>query len=239
MSQSRIDKIRRALGGQTSLEGALDAMAHESEDRALQQIADFGDLVVTMVEKLGDVVRHFAAGRYDQLAHAVEELDRLESQADDRKQKIADSLSTGGVFFIGRADLARLVRSMDDVANYSAGAADRIAMRRLEVPPEISALLVQMAETDLEAVVCLRQAIGAMSEDFREALDIAARVDKIESRVDVIFAEVYQAMYDMDTDFKTFHQLKSIIERLESIADKCDDNAEVIRHMALEYLESF
>jgi uncharacterized protein Yka (UPF0111/DUF47 family) len=96
-----------------------------------------------------------------------------------------------------------------------------------------------MAETDLEAVVCLRQAIGAMSEDFREALAIAARVDKIESRVDDIFAEVYQAMYDMDTDFKTFHQLKSIIERLESIADKCDDNAEVIRHMALEYLESF
>ena len=29
-------------------------------------------------------------------------------------------------------------------------------------------------------------------------------------------------MFDMETDFKTFHQLKSIIERLESIADKCD-----------------
>ncbi len=45
-------------------------------------------------------------------------------------------------------------------------------------------------------------------------------------------------MFDMDIDFKTFHQLKSIIERLESIADKCAQNAQLIRHMALEYLES-
>ena len=40
-----------------------------------------------------------------------------------------------------------------------------------------------------------------------------------------------------DTDFKTFHQLKSIIERLESIADACAENAELLRHLALEYLD--
>ena len=33
-------------------------------------------------------------------------------------------------------------------------------------------------------------------------------------------------------------QLKAIIERLESIADRCSQNAELIRHMALEYLEA-
>ena len=238
MSQSRINKIRRAFGGQTTLEGALDAMAQESEERVLRQIADFSDLVVTIVERLGDLVRHFAEGRYDELERQVEELDHLESQADDRKHEIADALATGGMFFIGRADLARLVRSMDDVANYAAGAADRIVMRPLDIPADVSALMVQMAETDLEAVKVLREAVGAMERDFREALTIAAGIDKIESRVDDIFAQVYRAMFDMETDFKTFHQLKSIIERLESIADKCDDNAEVIRHMALEYLES-
>jgi uncharacterized protein Yka (UPF0111/DUF47 family) len=45
-------------------------------------------------------------------------------------------------------------------------------------------------------------------------------------------------MFDMDIDFKTFHQLKSIIDRLESIADRCSQNAELLRHMALEYLEN-
>ncbi len=43
----------------------------------------------------------------------------------------------------------------------------------------------------------------------------------MESEADDIFADLYQGMFEMDTDFKTFHQLKAIIERLESIADRC------------------
>ena len=63
-------------------------------------------------------------------------------------------------------------------------------------------------------------------------------VDKLESRADDIFAELYRDMFDWDTDYKTFHQLKSIIERLESIADRCSQNAELVRHLALEYIEN-
>jgi predicted phosphate transport protein (TIGR00153 family) len=238
MTDSRINKIRRALGGQTSLEGALDAMAHESEDKVLERVSEFSDLVVTTVEKLGDLVRHFSAQKDHEFAQAAAEIDRLESEADDRKREIGDALAKGGVFFIGRADLARLVSSMDDVANYCAGAADRIAMRPLEVSPEFGGLMVQMVEADLEAVYRLRDAIGAMQHDFRDALTIAGEVDKIETRADDLFASMYRLMFDMDIDYKTFHQLKSIIERLESIADKCAHNAELIRHMVLEYLES-
>ena len=41
----------------------------------------------------------------------------------------------------------------------------------------------------------------------------------------------------MDIDFKAFHQIKSILDRLEDISDRCNQNAELLRHMALEYLE--
>ena len=94
-----------------------------------------------------------------------------------------------------------------------------------------------MVKIDVEAVRKLRDAVFAMRGDFREAIEIAHQVDKIESRADDVFATMYRFMYDWDTDFKTFHQLKSIIERLESIADACAENAELIRHMALEYLD--
>ena len=77
-----------------------------------------------------------------------------------------------------------------------------------------------------------------MNKDLREAIKLAGAVDKIESRADDIFAEIYKLMFEMDIDYKTFHQLKAIIERLESIADRCSQNAELLRHMALEYLEN-
>ncbi len=90
----------------------------------------------------------------------------------------------------------------------------------------------------MEAVRALRDAVIAMGTDLREAIKLARQVDEIESRADDIFAELYKGMFDMDTDYKTFHQLKAIIERLENVADRCCENAELIRHMALEYLEN-
>jgi predicted phosphate transport protein (TIGR00153 family) len=238
MAKSRLDKIRRTFGGETTLEGVIDAMGKEREEQVLERLAKFTDQVVVIVEKLQDVVERFAADQYEDLAESAKELDRLESLADDQKEAILDQVSMGGVFPIHRADLARLVGSMDSIANLSVGAADRISMRRITLPPEMNEQLVEMAKVDLEAVQMLREAAFAMNSDLRQAIRLAGKVDKIESRVDDIFASIYRHMFDMDIDFKTFHQLKAIIERLESIADCCSQNAELLRHMALEYIET-
>jgi len=237
MAGSRLDKIRRTLGGETTLEGAIDAMGREREEQVLERLADFSDQVVVIVEKLQDVVERFAADRYDELAEAARELDELESRADDTKETILDRVSLGGVFPMHRADLARLTSSMDSIANLATGAADRISMRRFSLPPALNEKLVQLAQVDLEAVRKLREAVVAMGKDLREAIKLAGEVDKIESRADDVFAEIYHDMFDMDTDFKTFHQFKAIIERLENIADRCSQNADLLRHMALEYIE--
>lgn len=238
MASSRLKKIRRTLGGETTLEGAIDAMGKEREEQVLERLGEFSDQVVVIVSKLQDVVERFATDRYDELAEAAKELDALESEADTTKEAILDRLSMGGVFPMNRADLARLVSSMDSIANLSSGAADRISMRRFSLTPRMNELLVSLAQTDMEAVQGLRDAVVAMGRDLREAIRIAGAVDKAESKADDFFAEIYRCMFDMDTDFKTFHQLKAIIERLESIADRCSQNAELVRHMALEYLEN-
>jgi predicted phosphate transport protein (TIGR00153 family) len=225
------------MGGTTTLQGALDELAREKEEQVLEKVDAFTQLVVVIVGKLENVMQRFVHDEYSELDQAACELDALESEADDLKAEILDRLAIGGVFFMGRADLARLVTSMDGIANYAAGAVDRIAMRHFTLPPELNDLLVQMVKVDIEAVTTLRGAVLAMRKDFREAIAVAGRVDKMESHADFIFSSMYRYMFDMDTDFKTFHQLKAIIERLESIADKCAQNAELIRHMALEYLE--
>ncbi len=238
MATSRLKKIRRTLGGETTLEGVIDAMGKEREEQVLERIGEFSDQVVVIVGKLQDVVERFATDQYEELQASAQELDALESAADTTKEAILDRLSTGGVFPMHRADLARLVGSMDSIANLSAGAADRIVMRRFTLPPRMNELLVALAQADMDAVQGLRDAVVAMGSDLREAFQRASLVDKMESKADDIFADLYHCMFELDTDYKTFHQLKAIIERLESIADRCSQNAELVRHMALEYLEN-
>jgi uncharacterized protein Yka (UPF0111/DUF47 family) len=62
-------------------------------------------------------------------------------------------------------------------------------------------------------------------------------VDRIEGEVDDIYVKIYGILFEMDTDFKTFHQMKAIIERLEEVADRASDCAETIRLIAVRHLE--
>ncbi len=220
------------------LEGAIDAMGKEREEQVLERLADFSDQVVVMVEKLQDVVERFATGRYDELAESAQELDGLESRADRTKESILDQVSLGGVFPMHRSDLARLTSSMDSIANLATGAADRLSMRRFSLSAEMNARLIELARIDLEAVRVLRDAVVAMGRNLQEAIKLAGQVDKMESRADDVYAAIYHEMFDLDIDFKTFHQLKAIIDRLENIADRCSHIAELLRHMALEYIEN-
>ncbi len=207
------------------------------EEQILHDIGLFADEVVVIVQKMRDAVERFASDRYDELAEAAHELDLLESAADDSKDGILDRLASGVLFPMSRADLARLVASVDGIANLAAGAADRISMRRFSLPATMNERLMELAQVDVEATMVLRDAINAMAIDLRRAIELAREVDRIESRGDDVFNALYQQMFDWDTDYKTFHQFKAIIERLENVADRCCENAELLRHMALEYLE--
>lgn len=236
MAKSQQKRMR--LSGATTPDGVRGSLRKEGETQVLGHLAEFADQVVVIVQKMRDVVERFAADRYEELAEAAHELDLLESAADDTKEAILDRLALGTVFPMSRADLARLVASIDAIANLAAGAADRISMRRFTLPAFMNERLVELARVDVEAVRTLRDAVIAISTDLRVVIRLAREVDKIESRADDVFAELYQGMFEIETDYKTFHQLKSIIERLENVADRCCENAELLRHMALEYLES-
>lgn len=209
----------------------------EAEEQVLNDLGRFADQVVVIVGKMSDVVERFATDRYEELAQAALELDELESSADDTKEMILDALAQRSMFFMSRADLARLVSSIDGIANLAAGVADRISMRRFALPRSMNDKLVELAQVDVEAVQTLRDAIVAMGTDLREAMKLARQVDKIESRADEVYAHLYQGMFELETDYKTFHQIKAIIERLENVADRCCENAERVRLVALEYLE--
>ena len=163
-------------------------MPKDDETHILERLAEFTGQVVVIVQKMSDVVEQFAADRYEELEKAAKELDRLESRADDNKEAILDQLAVESRFPLGRADLARLVGSMDNIANLAVGAVDRISMRRFTLPATMNEQLIKLAKVDVEAAQVLCEAVVAMGSDMRLAIELARRVDKIESRADDIYA---------------------------------------------------
>lgn len=234
---SRWRRIRRALGGDSQLGSAIAHLSRERESQVLQQLEEFSRQVVLVVERLQGMVLRFAAGSTSELQESAVEIDLLESKADKLKAEMLDRLSMGGIFFMATADVSRLITSMDKIANLAVGAADRIAMRPLDLPQAFKDRMVELAGIDVEAAARLCDAVLALNRDLREAFALCQEVAKIESRADAVFKESYLLLLDMDVDFKTFVQANAIIDRLESMADTCGQNAELLRHLVLEYIE--
>jgi predicted phosphate transport protein (TIGR00153 family) len=229
-------KVKDALTG-ASVEGSVRDLGMASEQITLDQILGLADLVTTITEKLVEVAKLYCASAYDSMDEAAAEMDQLESKADGLRRDILEGLSARGFIPISRVDLFRLTTGLDQIANYATGAADRIVMRRFDLPEDVNLLLEEMAETDLRAVRKLRDAIMTMRTNMAEAAEMSDEVGRIESEVDEIYVKIYTILFEMDTDFKTFHQLKTIIERLEEVADKAADNAETLRLIAIRHLE--
>lgn len=229
-------KFKDALTG-ASVEGTMRELGNANEQITLDQILNLADLVATISEKLVEVSKLYCAQAYDAMEKAAGEMDQLESKADGMRREILGGLSARGFIPISRVDLFRLTVGLDKIANFATGAADRIVMRRFDLPEEVNIALEEMAETDLRAVRKLRDAIMTMRTNMAEAAEMAEDVSRIESEVDDLYVKIYSILFEMDTDFKTFHQLKSIIERLEEVADKAADNSETIRLIAIRHME--
>ncbi|RJQ46166.1 MAG: DUF47 family protein [Gaiellales bacterium] len=229
-------KFKDAMTG-ASVEGSMRDLGMANEQITLDQILSLADLVSTICEKLVEVCKLYCASAYEAMESAAAEMDQLESKADGMRREILGGLSARGFIPISRVDLFRLTVGLDKIANFATGAADRIVMRRFDLPEEVNVALEEMAETDLRAVRKLRDVIMTMRTDMAEAAEMSEEVSRIESLVDDLYVRIYSILFEMDTDFKTFHQLKSIIERLEEVADKAADNAETIRLIAIRHME--
>jgi len=229
-------KVKDMLTG-ASVQGTVRDLGMASEQETLDQTMAMVDLVVTITDKLVEVVKFFTADACEAMERSAGEMDQLESRADGMKREILDTLMARGFIPISRADLYRLVTGLDKIANFATGAADRIVMRQFHLSPEVNRLMQEMAEADLRAVRKLRDAILQMRTDMSMASQTAEEVDRIEGEVDDAYVKIYAILFEMDTDFKTFHQLKAIIERLEEVADRAADCAETVRLIAIRHME--
>lgn len=229
-------KIKDGMTG-AGVEGTVRDLGMASEHRTLDEVMEMVDLVVAITERLHDVVKFYCADAYEAMEDAAGDLDAMESRCDEMRRSILGNLYSAGFFPISRVDLLRLVNGLDHIANHATGAGDRIAMRRFDLPPELNTLLEEMSATDLKAVRMLRDVILKMQPSMKDAMDMSEEVDRIEGEVDDYYVKIYAILFEMDIDFKTFHQLKAIIERLEEVADQAALCAEIIRLIAIRHLE--
>lgn len=165
----------------------------------------------------------------------------------DKRKKIKDIEHTGdemihdmftrlGKTFItplDRADLRRLVSALDDIVDHIYAISNRLQLYEIKKPTQemidFTELLVRLVGTLHDAVKALKQ-----KRDWDLIKERCVEANRLENMGDEILNNAVAKLFK-ENDPVEIMKLKEIYEYFEQATDKCEDVADVIRDIVMEY----
>ncbi len=135
---------------------------------------------------------------------------------------------------IDRGDIHRLISRMDDILDLIEATAERIWLYKLVTRDEDA---VGLAEVLVESVTQVNRAmVGLRNLKDRDGLiKICMEINRLENEGDTLLRSALGRLFNGDKDPITIIKLKEIYDFLEDAVDRCEDVANVLEGVALEY----
>jgi predicted phosphate transport protein (TIGR00153 family) len=166
-----------------------------------------------------------------ELAKAVQE---AESAGDKITHETIARLHKTWITPIDRADIHSLITSLDDVLDLTEAVSERFLLYEVSSTPKF---VGRLADVLVRATVDMDRAIRLLPQVKRpkEMLDLCVEINRLENEADEEYrrglAELFKGGYDALTVLKW----RDIIDNLESATDRCEDVANILEGIVLEY----
>ncbi len=192
--------------------------------------------VEKVVEESERVIGELAKGNAELVAMHWGEVFETERRADDIKRRLLAELASETFHPIDREEIVRLVLTTDDIAAYAKAWSRRAMLYLPDQPPQdIGRALQGMASRVREAVKLIKKAAERLTENPREVLELANKIESLEEEVDDIRHEAFREILKFCDTARSSKCLlvKEIMDSIENAADRCEDVADVLRGIAL------
>jgi len=221
-----------------------DAAFFDAFSRHAQRSVEAARMLVEMMGRL-EVGNGGAAQAYrvtDEGDGPVDELARqlyvkikdAETSADSITHETIKRLHETWITPFDRDDIHSLITRMDDVLDLIEAAAERIVLYRVVVAPpeavELATLLVESCSVLAKAVALL----GTMSR-ASELLELCVEVNRLENAADSVHRRAMADLFKAGNDPLMVMKWRDILDGLESATDRCEDVANVLEGVVLEY----
>ncbi len=158
----------------------------------------------------------------------------LEHEADLNIHKMFGELHQTFVTPLDRNEISKICKRLDDIVDLVEGAAQRIFHYEIRKSrPEIVAL-VDILTKQVDAV---REAVGCL-KDLKHAdrlRPILIRINDAENEADGILRTTIGALFRDEADTREVLKWKEVYEHIEKATDRCEDVADQIENILLEY----
>lgn len=188
------------------------------------------DVIVKAAEALSELVENGC----DIAVHAAK-IKVLEHQADEITHQCIEELHKTFITPIDRDSIFRLISLMDDIIDFIHIAASRIHIYKLETMTQD---VKNFAQVLYQGTLQIRQTVAYLRElkDSDALKSTFINIHKIENEADALLSLSLKELFEKESDVKLIIKWKEIYETLETATDRCEDVANTVEGIILEYL---
>ena len=205
------------------------------------------ETVLAMVEDHLELTQNIAQGLYKMVCAASEsqeqketfykEISDKEMKADKLRREMTIELTKRELYPSEREDLMELVRAVDWVADWSREAGRILSIVPFErSPDEMKAAAQDMCKADNNCVSVLASCIQSLIKDPSKSLALADEVERIEENIDGLYDVARKRLATLrfeDFTIGSMILLNEFLDALETVADWCENTADLVRVMAV------
>lgn len=197
------------------------------ESKVEEYSKDHVEMVYESLNQLKILMNYYYINDYESIDKTVEEISRLEHEADEIRRKMEIEFFKGAFLPFDREDRIILAESVDSVADMTQETGYGICLSRIDFPIKFKDDFSDLTESVYVTVSALKKCIELLDEDLGEALKMAHEVEKLEDAVDKIERRILRKLYESykneEIEILTHIELKSTVLRLGNIADRAEN----------------
>jgi predicted phosphate transport protein (TIGR00153 family) len=164
----------------------------------------------------------------------VDAIAAYEDEGDKIAHTTFDLLHKTFITPFDRHDIHRLTSKLDDVLDLINRCAQRFPFYHLQDAPEEMTALADITVQCTKAVKKAVYRLNSLSKSA-EILSFCEELNKLESQAHVYVLAGEKVLFLEENDFKHFFKLKEIYSRTKDVINNCQDVANIIKGIVLEY----
>lgn len=161
------------------------------------------------------------------------QIDKMENKGDEITHQIYLELGKNFITPFDREDIHALATSIDDVADFIHGAANRMGLYRID---DYNDHIKKLSELILQASIDLEKAVKELRDlrNIRNVADSCIRINSVENQADYVFDRAVADLFLYEKDAINLIKYKEIYSALETATDRCEDAANVMESILVK-----
>ena len=169
------------------------------------------------------------------VAELKEQITRIEHEGDDLTHATIQRLRSQWITPLDRPDIHTLATRLDDVLDVIESIAERVQLFDIRETSPVAKDAARVLESSAQA---MSKAIALLPEARKRAQEILAvctEISTLESEADALYRSAIAELFKAGHDALVVMKWRDIHEQLESATDLCEDVANALEGVVLEY----